>query len=220
MRLVMIETPRGIARTTVVMALRDCIQRHESPIYPALTISDAMARHTLEAMVVTSTTGVEMETAWVCAVDAVIFYMDNGLSPHMERALRFIDAHRPNAVTEFRWLAPASIVTKGSVAWEMWAAGVNNSVVSTKTPAQHRISETDWGRLEVCYNRRPPSPPAPFEVKLAGTTVAFYATMEQAMAGAEAFYCWRRTTVLDVPGLPGIPPLVEIPGNQPLLHRA
>lgn len=193
MRLVVIESPyAGDVEGNVAYAraaVRDCLQRGESPIASHLLFTQAGILD--DQVSAERALGIEAGLAWYASAEAAVFYMDKGLSRGMSGAWRFLCAHHPKLPVEWRWTAPAMTSAERMACpfWFRWETPF------TATTADRITCETPLGRLEVDRTARAPTQAAPFLVTLNARKVAFYTTREAAKAGAEHCFLWRAANV-------------------------
>jgi hypothetical protein len=193
MRLVVIESPfAGDIPTNIAYAkaaVRDCLQRGEAPIASHLLFTqEGILRDDVPGE---RRLGITAGVEWYRVADAVVFYLDRGMSPGMEGSRTYginVQADRshtnPTPAIEYRFLMRGAGIDAGER--PIWDAA------QFQKARDAMIAETPCGRLEVSRSGRPPTDAAPFEVRLAGQTIAFYPTMDQGLVGAELYEQWRR----------------------------
>jgi hypothetical protein len=185
MRLVILESPfAGDVETNTAYAracVRDCLEQDESPIASHLLFTQpGILRDGLPGE---RALGIAAGLEWYKVASAAVFYLDRGMSRGMAEALEHLEMHHPLTSVEYRFTAlRQAFGAKGSVHFP-WCEVPGRAVV-----------DMPRGRLECAHNRHAPNPVAPYQVRHAGASIAFYPTMARALAGAEHYYRWGLTT--------------------------
>lgn len=184
MRLMILESPYAgqVERNTnyARAAVRDAIKRDEAPIASHLLFTQPGILD--DAVPAERQKGIDAGLAWYAGADGAAFYLDHGMSSGMRGAWDFLQAHRPDLHTEFRFMAPP--IPAAQAARFEWQAPF------LATTVLHTIAEMPLGVLEVNRAKRPPTPTAVHEVRFNARSVAHYHNHFDAITAAEHFYLW------------------------------
>lgn len=181
MRLVILESPFAgdvEANTAYARAcVRDCLEQDESPIASHLLFTQPGIL--LDGIPGERARGIAAGLEWYKVASAAVFYLDRGMSIGMALALEHLEVHHPLTSVEYRFTAPR--VAPGTV---------GSPIFPWSEKPNYALAKMPRGELECCHNRWAPNPVAPYQVRHACTSVAFYPTMARAQAGAEHYYRW------------------------------
>jgi hypothetical protein len=122
-------------------AVRDCLKRGEAPIatQPDVLRDDAPDERKL---------GIEAGLVWACVAEAMVVYVDHGVSPGMRNAIAF--AENLGLAIEHRRLRPATELTAG------WPSARGRVVgVTARRPQGRRPGPTRHGG-QCAYRTIPP----------------------------------------------------------------
>lgn len=178
MRLVILESPFAgdvEANTAYARAsVRDCLERGESAIASHLLFTQPGILRDGEPG--ERELGIAAGLEWYTVAQAAVFYLDRGMSGGMAEALEHLEMHRPMTLVEYRFTAPRLVTGGPLFTW-------------SEVPGR-AVADMPRGQLECIRNHHAPTSAAPYQVRHAGASIAFYPTMARAMAGAEHYYAW------------------------------